>query len=91
VCLYGLVVIGLGCAPVYPSIIHGTPGNFGAENSQSLVGVQMASAYTGSALMPPLFGGLASFIGIGTLPGFLLVLLLLLLAAVRKQNQVLDG
>ncbi|MBR6650141.1 MAG: MFS transporter, partial [Clostridia bacterium] len=54
--LVGLVVVGVGCAPVYPSVIHSTPENFGRENSQAIVGIQMASAYTGSTLMPPIFG-----------------------------------
>ena len=91
VCLYGLVVIGLGCAPVYPSIIHATPANFGAENSQSLVGVQMASAYTGSALMPPLFGWMASRVGLGILPAFALVLLVGMFLSVQKQDRVLKA
>lgn len=56
VCCAGLVLIGLGCAPVYPAIIHSTPKNFGEQNSQAIIGVQMACAYSGSALMPPLFG-----------------------------------
>lgn len=51
-----MVLIGLGCAPIYPCVIHSTPANFGEENSQALVGVQMASAYTGSLTMAPLFG-----------------------------------
>ena len=55
-CYIGLVLTGLGCAPVYPAIIHSTPSNFGEQNSQAIIGVQMAFAYTGSALMPPLFG-----------------------------------
>ena len=53
--LIGLVIIGLGCAPVYPSIIHATPTNFGSSNSQAIIGVQMASAYIGTTLMPPFF------------------------------------
>ena len=69
--LVGLVVIGLGCAPIYPCIIHSTPVNFGKENSQSLVGIQMASAYTGSTLMPPLFGLIAQYINIGLYPLYL--------------------
>ena len=52
----GLVLVGLGCAPIYPSIIHSTPIRFGADKSQALIGVQMASAYVGSCLMPPVFG-----------------------------------
>ena len=72
--LIGLVVIGLGCAPIYPSIIHSTPANFGAENSQAIIGIQMASAYTGSTFMPPLFGLLANHVSIGLFPIYLLVI-----------------
>ncbi len=73
--LVGLIVIGLGCAPVYPSLIHATPTHFGAERSQAIIGVQMASAYVGTSLMPPLFGALAARIGIRLLPAYLLMLL----------------
>ncbi len=74
----GLVLVGLGCAPIYPSIIHSTPAFFGAERSQAIIGVQMASAYVGSCLMPPLFGVLANHVGVGLLPLFLLALLVLM-------------
>ena len=73
--LTGLVVIGLGCAPIYPCIIHSTPERFGADRSQALIGVQMASAYVGNCLMPPLFGLIANHISIGLFPIFLLVAL----------------
>lgn len=52
-CLAGFVMIGLGCAPVYPSIIHSTPEHFGSDKSQAVIGIQMASAYVGTLLMPP--------------------------------------
>ena len=54
--LAGLVMVGLGCAPIYPSLLHETPDNFGTEYSQSMMGMQMACAYMGSTFMPPLFG-----------------------------------
>lgn len=73
--LVGFVAVGLGCAPIYPCIIHSTPAHFGRENSQAMVGVQMASAYVGVALMPPLFGLIARHIGISLLPIYLLVIL----------------
>ncbi len=66
--LAGCVVLGLGCAPIYPSVIHATPSNFGAENSQAIIGVQMASAYVGSTFAPPLFGLLSAKLGLGLLP-----------------------
>ncbi len=73
--LAGLVIIGLGCAPIYPSIIHSTPAHFGAHRSQAVIGVQMASAYVGSMAMPPLFGLMARQITPALFPFYLLVLL----------------
>ncbi len=78
VSLAGLIVVGLGCAPVYPCVIHSTPDHFGAENSQAIIGVQMASAYVGSCLMPPVFGFLANHISVSLLPFYLLAILALL-------------
>ena len=71
--LCGLVVVGIGCAPVYPSVIHATPSNFGRENSQAIVGIQMASAYVGTTLMPPAFGLIANYADRGFYPVFLLI------------------
>ena len=74
----GLVVIGLGCAPIYPSIIHSTPDHFGADKSQAVIGIQMASAYVGNLTMPPLFGLLANNITPALFPFYLLALLVLM-------------
>ena len=85
----GLVLIGLGCAPIYPSIIHSTPEHFGADNSQALIGVQMASAYTGSLLMPPVFGLLANHISISLFPwyeGAILVMMVLMCEALNRKT-----
>lgn len=76
--LAGLILIGLGCAPVYPCIIHSTPAHFGAEKSQALIGVQMASAYVGICLMPPIFGLIANHINVALLPIYLLVILVVM-------------
>lgn len=73
--LVGLVLVGLGCAPVYPCIIHSTPAHFGAGRSQALIGVQMAGAYLGSLAMPPLFGLIANHITVALYPVYLLALL----------------
>ena len=73
----GLVVIGLGCAPVYPCIIHSTPTLFGADRSQALIGVQMASAYIGTLAAPPVFGLLASSVSIKLYPWFMTIILIL--------------
>lgn len=75
VALAGLILIGLGCAPIYPCIIHSTPTHFGKDKSQAIIGVQMAAAYIGTMLMPPLFGILANHLSISLLLIYLLVLL----------------
>ena len=73
--LAGLVLVGLGCAPIYPSIIHSTPEHFGADRSQAMIGVQMASAYVGTCLMPPVFGLIANHISVSLLPLYLIIIL----------------
>lgn len=82
--LGGLILIGLGCAPVYPCIIHSTPRHFGADKSQAIIGVQMASAYTGSCLMPPLFGLIANHLSVALFPVFLGLVLLLMFVMYQK-------
>lgn len=77
--LAGLILIGLGCAPIYPCMIHSTPTHFGAERSQAILGVQMACAYVGTCLMPPLFGLLANKISVALLPIFLFIVLMLMI------------
>ena len=74
------IVIGLGCAPIYPCIIHSTPNNFGVENSGAIIGIQMASAYVGSTFIPPLFGLLANWAGFEIMPVFLLVFVILMIS-----------
>jgi len=74
--LAGFILMGVGCAPIYPCIIHSTPDIFGTDKSQAIVGVQMASAYTGSLVMPALFGLVANHINVAWLPGYLFVILL---------------
>lgn len=82
--LFGLVFIGLGCAPVYPSIIHSTPKHFGADKSQAMIGVQMASAYVGTCIMPPVFGLIANHISISLFPVYLLTILVLITVMYEK-------
>lgn len=84
VSLLGLVLIGLGCAPIYPCIIHSTPINFGADKSQAIVGVEMASAYIGNIVMPPLFGIVAEYISIALMPLYLAAILLLMWSMYRR-------
>lgn len=76
----GLVLLGLGCSPIYPCLMHAAPDYFGADRSQAIIGVQMASAYIGICLMPPLFGILAEHITMALFPVYLLVLLVLMAA-----------
>ncbi len=84
----GLIIIGFGCAPIYPSIIHATPHNFGEENSQKIIGIQMASAYIGSALMPPLFGALAELLPIEIYPFYLAVFVFLMVIMSERLNKI---
>lgn len=86
--LAGLVVAGLGCAPIYPAIIHSTPVNFGRRSSQAIIGIQMAAAYTGSTLAPPLFGVLSSWVGAWVFPLFLAVLVALGLLMSERLNRL---
>lgn len=71
------LLIGFGCGPIYPSIIHSTPYNFSKDKSQAIIGLQMASAYIGSTFMPPLFGLIAQYIDCGLFPYYGLCFLLL--------------
>ena len=82
--LAGLILIGLGCAPIYPCIIHSTPAHFGEDRSQAIIGVQMAAAYIGTLSMPPLFGILANAVNVSLLPLYLLLILLLMVTMHEK-------
>ena len=96
VSLIGFIVIGLGCAPIYPCIIHSTPNNFGAENSGAIIGIQMASAYVGSTFIPPLFGLLGNLLGFKIMPVYLLVFVILMITMteltfrITKKNKELN-
>ena len=89
--LAGLVLVGLGCAPVYPCIIHATPARFGAGRSQAVIGILMAGAYLGNCLMPPLFGLIANHISIGLLPPYLLLLLAVMALSHRQAVRICRG
>lgn len=98
VMLAGMLLIGLGCAPIYPSIIHATPEFFGRKYSQAVIGLEMASAYAGTCLMPPVFGIIAGHISIGLLPVFLGAILVLMwilfrvaVFKIRKVSVELEG
>jgi fucose permease len=87
--LAGLIIVGLGCAPIYPAIIHSTPSNFGPQNSQAIIGIQMASAYTGSTLMPSIFGVIADKINIGLYPFYLLFFVVLMIMMSERLNRTI--
>ena len=84
----GLILIGLGCAPIYPAMLHETPNRFGKELSQGIMGIQMATAYVGSTFVPPIFGALSEVIGFSILPYFLLILMVLMLLTSERVSKV---
>ena len=86
----GLVVCGLGCAPIYPNIIQDTPVNYGTENSQAAVGVQMAFAYVGSTFLPSIFGALAGVGGYGLLPYFAISICVLMTVLFGIQKKIVE-
>ena len=85
--IMGLLLIGLGCAPIYPCIIHSTPDHFGTENSQALIGVQMASAYLGSLIAPPVFGLIANHISASLMPVYMGLILLVMVLMCEQLNR----
>ena len=87
VSIAGFLVVGFGCAPIYPAIIHSTPFNFGAENSQAVIGVEMAFAYIGTTFMPPLFGLIAQYTDIAWLPLWLALFGVFLLCMTELLNR----
>ena len=82
------VVIGLGCAPIYPCIIHSTPNNFGAENSGAIIGIQMASAYVGSTFIPPVFGLLGNSISFKIMPIYLILFFVLMITMIELMFRI---
>ncbi|TGY42720.1 MFS transporter [Clostridium sartagoforme] len=85
--LSGLIAIGLGCAPIYPAMLHETPNRFGKELSQGIMGIQMATAYIGSTFIPPLFGAISQLIGFKFLPIFLLIFMGIMLLSSEHVNK----
>lgn len=84
--LVGFIIVGLGCAPIYPAIIHSTPNNFGKENSHTIVGIEMAFAYTGSTFMPPFFGLITKIFNISIFPFYILVFLIIMFLTTEVVN-----
>lgn len=88
--LAGLVIAGLGSAPIYPAIVHSIPTNFGRRNSQALIGILMAAAYTGSTFMPPIFGAVSNWLGMWLFPVFLGGLCILAFVMTERLNTLVD-
>ena len=86
--LVGLVLVGMGCAPIFPSMLHETPRRFGEENSSRLMGIQMAAAYVGLTVAPPLVGVIAGRLSLGVFPYALLVLLALMVLGSERVNKI---
>lgn len=86
----GLLFIGIGCAPIYPSMIHETPRRFGKAISQSLMGMQMACAYIGSTFMPPLFGTIANATTFLLYPAALLLFLCMMIILSEKSARAVS-
>lgn len=87
--LAGFILIGLGCAPIYPGMLHETPVRFGKELSQGIMGIQMAFAYIGGTFMPPVFGFMSEVTGIGVLPVFLLFFMIIMLLTSEAINKTM--
>lgn len=87
--LSGYMILGLGLAPIFPCMLHETPARFGKQHSQSIIGFQMASAYTGSTLAPPLLGLLASHTTIGIFPTFLILFAIGMVLCTEKLNKLI--
>lgn len=89
--LMGLIFIGLGCAPIFPAMLHETPNRFGSDISQGIMGIQMATAYIGTTSMPPLFGFVAGYMGFNIFPFFLMLAVASMFVSTIKANKVTDG
>ena len=85
--MIGLALVGLGCAPIYPCVIHSTPAHFGEENSQAIIGVQMAAAYIGVCAMPPIFGLIANHITVSLLPLYMAIITALMIFMCERLNR----
>ena len=84
VALVGLVLLGLGCAPIYPSLMHEATRRFDADTARRVIGRQVAFAYVGCALGPAALGLLGAQLGLwAIMPAVCLALLALLWMTAR--------
>lgn len=86
--VWAMILIGLGCSPIYPAMIHVTPLIFGKEHSRAVIGVQMASSYVAVLDMPPLFGLIASNLSVGLLPLYLAGALVVFVLMQRRLSRL---
>jgi fucose permease len=86
--MIGMMCVGMGCAPIYPCLLHETPVRFGEERSKSLMGIQMAVAYTGSTFLPPIFGFIAGFTSVAIYPIAILIYTVIMIACSEKANRI---
>lgn len=76
--IVGFLLIGLGCAPIFPAMIHETPNRFGSAYSQRLIGFQMGFSYIGGTFIPPLIGIVAKWTTFRFLPHILIAFILIM-------------
>lgn len=87
--LVGFIIIGLGLAPIFPCMLHETPTHFGKKHSQSIMGYQMAVAYTGTTFLPPMLGFISSYFTIGIFPVCILIFAAAMLLSTENLNRLL--
>ncbi|MCC3358135.1 MFS transporter [Bacillus sp. REN16] len=87
--LVGFIIVGLGLAPIFPCMLHETPTRFGKKHSQTIMGYQMAVAYTGTTFMPPLLGFIASYSTIGIFPISIVLFVAAMVLSSEKLNSLL--
>ncbi len=85
------LIIGMGCAPIFPAMLHETPDHFGKKYSQAIMGMQMAFAYIGYAIIPPVFGLIAQFFSTGIFPYYMLIFALFMIPASERLNRCRIG
>lgn len=85
--MIAILFIGIGCAPIYPSMLHETPNRFGKENSSILMGIQMASAYIGTTFIPPIIGLISDKVSLGIYPVALLVITIIMGISSETMNK----
>lgn len=86
--IMGIILLGVGCAPIYPSMLHETPNRFGEENSQKIMGIQMAVAYIGSTSFPVIFGFIFSHVSLMLYPFIIGICAITMVICSEKVNNI---